>query len=506
MAKKSDKNKRYSSMIRMFIFLIVFMVALVLQLSLTQKRNYDVLSPMLKQGNDIQIISEVLSSIEEMNDYLTYYRWDYGNLSELLTKNKEFTADSSRNIQELKRMQKSLNEDEYALSEAVITVYNTYKDLFNDIVELQLINSTPNATNLYYEKMQPCGEYLAKYIRSLLENYIQRSSEINNKLIIINDYLGRLQTLSLLLILFFGAFVIHDFVQILSSMDIFAKAAKEIGNGNLEYPDVEVKGSEEIENLATVFNDMKHSMLNAVSVLEDKHRMEIELKQKENEAIEFESILEREKLQKLRSQINPHFLFNTLNLIVYSARKEEAHHTEKLLGALSNLFRYSLASNDFYAPLSHEIQIVNEFYLLYHERFGKRLLLEWHISDDIELTETYVPSFILQPLVENSFRHGLLPLEEGGVVDIYIEDIGENLKIVVQDNGVGMNEDTLKVVEQRLVEYSSSGEHLGLYNVATRLRLGNIGSMKVVSRVNEGTAVELVINKMEEYDVQNIGR
>ena len=88
-----------------------------------------------------------------------------------------------------------------------------------------------------------------------------------------------------------------------------AKAAKEIGKGNLNYPDVEVRGSEEIENLAAVFNEMKHSMQTAVSVLEDKHRMEIELKEKENEAIEFESILEREKLQKLRSQINPHFLF-----------------------------------------------------------------------------------------------------------------------------------------------------------------------------------------------------
>ena len=506
MAKTSGKSKRYSSVIRMFLFLIVFMVALVLQLFFAEKRNKDVLAPMLKRSSNEQVISDVLSYVEDLNYYLSLYRWDYGDLSELLIKKKEFEVNTSSKIDFIRSMQNTLSEEEYVLSEAMLTTYNTYKDYFDDIVQLQLINSTPRATALYYDKMQSCGVYLAKYVRSFLESYIQKSSETSTRLSILNNQLGRLQSLSLLAIVFFGCFVIHDFVQILSSMDIFAKAAKEIGNGNLEYPDVEVKGSEEIENLANVFNEMKRAMANAVSVLEDKHRMEIELKEKENEAIEFESILEREKLQKLRSQINPHFLFNTLNLVVYSARQENATKTEELLGALSNLFRYSLASNDFFVPLSSEIKIVNEFYLLYHERFGSRILLEWHISDDIEVTETYVPSFILQPLVENSFRHGLLSLEQGGKVDIFVDDIVDAIKIVVHDNGVGMDENTLHKVEKRLREYSSSGEHLGLYNVAARLRLSENGSMKVLSKLNVGTDVELVIKKMEECDVQNIGR
>ena len=112
----------------------------------------------------------------------------------------------------------------------------------------------------------------------------------------------------------------------------------------------------------------------------------------------------------------------------------------------------------------------------------------------------------MQPLVENSFRHGLLSLESGGRVDIFVTDLGDEIKIVVHDNGVGMDADTLKLVRERLTEHSSSGEHLGLYNVAARLRLGENGRIKVDSEPGFGSNVELIIKKMEECDVQNIGR
>ena len=143
--------------------------------------------------------------------------------------------------------------------------------------------------------------------------------------------------------------------------------------------------------------------------------------------------------------------------------------------------------------LSSEIKIVNEYYILYHERFGDRLLLFWHIDDEIDVTETYVPSFILQPLVENSFKYGILPLEQGGCVDIYVEPFESGIKIIVHDNGLGMSSDELKLIENRISEHSASGEHLGLYNVAARLRLGDNGSMSVKSELNKSHASSWVL-------------
>ena len=146
--------------------------------------------------------------------------------------------------------------------------------------------------------------------------------------------------------------------------------------------------------------------------------MERELHRQKTEALELQNRMERSRLQQLRSQIDPHFLFNTLNVILQTAGQEKAYRTQALITALSHLLRYSLMSNDEQVPLAREVRIVDEYYSIYHVRFGDRVKMVWRISDSLDLTETMVPSFILQPIVENAFKHGISPKEEGGVVPV----------------------------------------------------------------------------------------
>ena len=89
---------------------------------------------------------------------------------------------------------------------------------------------------------------------------------------------------------------------------------------------------------------------------------------------------------------------------------------------------------------------MDEYYSIYHVRFGERVRMEWRISDSLDLTETMVPSFILQPIVENAFKHGICPKEEGGVVRIRVNPLREKglLCIRVVDNGVGIQLDQLR--------------------------------------------------------------
>ena len=271
-----------------------------------------------------------------------------------------------------------------------------------------------------------------------------------------------------------------------------ALASQQIAGGNLDVPDIIAPQDDEIGRMAASFNEMKHSMKNRVQLLNEKNEMQQALHRRETETLEMQALVEREKLQQLRSQINPHFLFNTLNVIQYTAGQEKAYRTQSLLTSLSKLFRYSLGSNEEKVPLSNEIRIVDSLFLLYHVRFGDRIRMEWEIPDDIDLTETMVPSFLLQPLVENAFHHGLSPKEEGGLVRIEFEYRGDRLIIRVCDNGVGMDEKTLAAVRRRLETPPTNGEHIGLYNVAARLRLQADGSrMKIDSRPGEGTQVEL---------------
>ena len=205
-------------------------------------------------------------------------------------------------------------------------------------------------------------------------------------------------------------------------------------------------------------------------------------------------------VQQLRSQIDPHFLFNTLNVILQTAGQEKAYRTQALITALSHLLRYSLMSNDEQVPLAREVRIVDEYYSIYHVRFGDRVKMVWRISDSLDLTETMVPSFILQPIVENAFKHGISPKEEGGVVRIRINPLREKglLYISVCDNGVGIQPQQLAQLKAALARPGERWEHIGVYNVAARLRLlDKRGRLVIRSHPGRGTAISMYLPLVE---------
>ena len=259
----------------------------------------------------------------------------------------------------------------------------------------------------------------------------------------------------------------------------------------------------EIGQLAESFNRMKHSMAQQVSTLQEKNEIERELHRQKTEALELQNRMERSRLQQLRSQIDPHFLFNTLNVIQQMAGTESAYRTQALIMALSHLLRYSLMSNDEQVPLSREVRVVDEYYSIYHVRFGDRVQMEWAFSDSLDLTETMVPSFILQPIVENAFKHGICPKEEGGVVRIRMIPLREKglLCIRVLDNGVGIEPEQLEQLRTALEQPAPRWEHIGIYNVAARLRLLDARCRVVVrSRPGRGTAVILYLPLVENEE------
>ena len=248
---------------------------------------------------------------------------------------------------------------------------------------------------------------------------------------------------------------------------------------------------------------MKHSMAQQVNTLQEKNEIERELHRQKTEALELQNRMERSRLQQLRSQIDPHFLFNTLNVIQQMAGTESAYRTQALIMALSHLLRYSLMSNDEQVPLSREVRVVDEYYSIYHVRFGDRVQMEWAFSDSLDLTETMVPSFILQPIVENAFKHGICPKEEGGVVRIRMIPLREKglLCIRVLDNGMGIEPEQLQQLRTALEQPAPRWEHIGIYNVAARLRLLDARCRVVVrSRPGRGTAVILYLPLVENEE------
>lgn len=474
---------------RIVLFLIIFGIAFFLQMGIGQYQSRYIMKPTEERTEDIQTISQFLDSVEGCMRTLEEYRWDYGDTAAATDAVESYLSAASRQIEGIRAEAAEDSEEYYLLAGAVRTTYETLYGILDEIVRCLSGDQGADAAQIYYDRAAPCGKYLIQYTRQLLEQAIHDNHDAFDSLQRINGRLEQLRAAVTVLSVAAACVMVSSLIFLVRSVLQMSRASEQISRGQLDIPDVDESRRDEVGHLAKTFNEMKRSMKRQVELLGRNNEMERELHAKETEALELQTLIEREKLQRLRSQINPHFLFNTLNVILYHARQEGAENTSALLRSLSRMFRYALGDNEARVPLSREVQIVNEFYSLYHARFGDRLQLEWHIDPAVELTETLIPAFLIQPLVENAFRHGLAPKEEGGRVDVDIRITDGFLRISVRDDGVGMTEEVLSRLKEHMYSPSLTGEHIGMYNVATRLRLaGREYGLEIQSEPGAGTA------------------
>ncbi|NCC14559.1 MAG: HAMP domain-containing protein, partial [Spirochaetia bacterium] len=402
----------------------------------------------------------------------------------------------------------SIGVEQYLLVQAVNTTYNNYRTYLSAMQEQLLKNNIDMASTMYYSNLEPSLNYLYLYVQQLIERAIMDNQSTYDRLIGLNDDLDAVYGLTVLVMILFGFAAFKEVIRILTTVQEMARSSKAITAGDYDRPEILVHRKDEIGDMARAFNEMKKAMRNQVRLLTANNEMEKEIHKKNTEALAMQNLLEREKLQLLRSQINPHFLFNTINVIKYTAQEEHAEETDALLSSLARLFRYTLADNEVQVPLSREIQIVDEYYSLYKARFKEKMSLYWDISPSLVLTETLVPSFFLQPLVENSFKHGLGPKESAGNVWLTLEEKDDILFVQVRDDGVGMKKEDLEALRSRLLDSPVTGEHIGLYTVAARLKLLDARcSLEVSSEQGRGTTISiempLVLKKEEEEDDQD---
>ncbi len=181
--------------------------------------------------------------------------------------------------------------------------------------------------------------------------------------------------------------------------------------------------------------------------------------ERERRAAELEARLTSAKLQALRMQINPHFLFNTLNSIA-ALVYVNPRAADEMLGDLSELLRRSLDSmEEQEIPLAQELEFIGAYLSIEQKRFGERLRLEQSVPD--ELMKALVPALILQPLVENAIRHGIEPRRGPGLISIEAKQEDKHLHLIVRDNGRGLPGADLN---------SSGRRGIGLTNTQARLQ------------------------------------
>ncbi|MGE4453458.1 MAG: sensor histidine kinase [Sphaerochaeta sp.] len=468
------------------------------------------MKPMQKSAGNVQTISLVLNSFGQTRELLSSYRWDFGDIAALVSALRRESQIAEEHIDKIESDIAAIGVDQYLLIHAVHTTYSAYNHYLLLLEDLLIRNHVAKASELYYSDLEPSINHLYRYMQQLMEQAILDNQSTYDRLIALNERLDIVYGLTVLIMLFFGVVTFREVIRMLSIVQEMASASKAITAGDYDRPQFKEHREDEIGDMTRAFNEMKLAMRNQVTLLQANNEMEKEIYRKDTEALAMQNLLEREKLQLLRSQVNPHFLFNTINVIKYTAQEEEAEKTNALLSSLARLFRYALTDNEVLVPLSREIQIVDEYYSLYKARFGEKISLFWTISPSLVLTETLVPSFFLQPLVENAFKHGLGPKEGSGSVQLALTEREDMLSVQVKDDGVGIEEEELHTLRKRLLDHPVTGEHIGLYTVAARLKLiDKRCRFEVFSTIDMGTeihiAMPLILKNEEELDDQDTG-
>lgn len=199
-----------------------------------------------------------------------------------------------------------------------------------------------------------------------------------------------------------------------------------------------------------------------------------------------QQLLLKARMDALSSQINPHFLFNTLNT-VSSLIRMDPDTARGVVLKLSNILRRLLRKHETFVPLREELQFIDDYLDIEVARFGDNLDITKKIEDSA--LEAFIPSMLLQPIVENCLKHGLAPKVGGGKIQLRAVQRGGRLQIEIEDNGVGISEERMPHVYV---------EGIGLSNVRERLRVlyGTDFNLDLQSRPGEGTLIRIEIPEL----------
>jgi two-component system sensor histidine kinase YesM len=263
---------------------------------------------------------------------------------------------------------------------------------------------------------------------------------------------------------------------------------KKVELGNLDVR-VDIKSKDEIGKLAHGFNQMVDRLK---SFINEAYIAEIKQKQTE--------------LNALKSQIRPHYLYNTLEVIRMSAVYNDDNEVADMIHVLSNQMKYVIDYGEEIVTIETELSHLNDYFTLVKVRFEDKVDLKIEIASNVSL-EWGIHKLSIQPLVENAVQHGIRPKIGNGIIKLTIDSVdNDTLSITVSDDGVGMDEEKVKKINKRLSEgYVSTNRSVGMWNVNERIKTlaGNKYGMVVRSRPNFGTSVQMIIPIVREVQGNN---
>lgn len=322
----------------------------------------------------------------------------------------------------------------------------------------------------YSEEADTIYMYISTYINSLNNEQFKSNSANYSVLSVSLRYVEVVNTVVFVAVAFSNILLVMMVIRnITKPLKSLSAVADQVAGGNLDVELLEVSSQDEVGVVSNAFNQMIVSIRNYIERLTNSMENERALKEKE---LKMETHLKDAQLKYLQAQINPHFLFNTLNAGAQLAMMEDADRTYEYIQNVADFFRYNIKKNHNTVTLREELELIDNYIYILNVRFSGEIHYEKDV--DASLESLTIPAMILQPVVENSVNYGIRDITWEGKIELSVYQEGNCAYICIVDNGIGMEKEKIqKIMSSKLKEadVNRDSNGIGLDNVIGRLKL-----------------------------------
>lgn len=449
-------------------------------------------------NNSMQKMDNVYASNAELTELSQVFEKVQDNVYDYLkVKSSQVLLDYYQNEAKYRNQLEKLNEENIndsvkLLERNIRRMSETYLDCTAETVAAKRGRNVEKYKRKYDEATKLYG-YIQSSIDELNNLMFQENSSTYAVLRAVMRYLEVSNSIIMLVIVTVGMLLLIQATRkMFVPLSNMAETAQLVGQGNFHVKMHDTDAQDELGTVTRAFNTMVENL--DLYITRTKASMEKEQQMMERELL-MENHLKEAQLKYLQSQINPHFLFNSLNAGAQLAMMEDAEQTGIFVEKMADFFRYNVKKGQEDATLGEELEAVDNYIYILNVRFAGDI----HFSKDVDesVENVRMPSMILQPVVENAVNHGIRDIEWEGQIRLTVTGDADYIRISVKDNGEGMTQAQIESVlsgnkERGKEEGDSAG--IGMNNVISRLELyyEEKGLVEINSE-GEGKGTEVVI-------------
>ena len=462
-----NKSLRWRIMVCIGIAILMLSASLLttLRLSLYSMNN---LGDSYKSNSELTHFSQAVTTTERaMEDYVNYRTFES---IDAYYNSRTKVEDYYEHFQEFP------SKNEVAHKEYIVHQLTEAFLYYSNLAISARRANNEDEIQLNYSYAMDSYNYLISQVLELNNLRLQQNADrydANQSKIVISNTLGVIFFLGFSIMIFFVLY--FTITSIMEPLVEISEVAHKVARRNFAVPLFNRESNDEIGNICKAFDRMIISIREYIDTIWEKARTEAELKEKE---IEMQALYTDAQLRALQNQINPHFLFKTLNTGAQLAMMENADKTCYFIEQVADFFRYNIQQQSRTVSIDEELALVDNFVYIMKVRFGNRLEFIKKIPDGTFPQQ--IPSMTLQPLVENCIKHGLKNTK--GIISLEVSIEDKNIVISISDNGEGMPQRTRDAVFKAVMagttrlpddvlDDNSTHNGTGLISVFLRLQL-----------------------------------